>query len=208
MTKRMKVLAVVVVSTALTPLGGPARARARASAATAEGEPPAAAQSAAPNVTPSRPWVVRAEGAMLDTRSGSIGPHVELGVTVGRFVAARLSVEGTLMDGPDTAWSAMANARWDALRTESGRHALTLAAGPMVLVGNGVHGTTPLAHAELAYVYRAPVGLTALIAGGANMALTGSGYVPPPGGCFLGCPGELHQGDLLPHLRAAVGWTF
>ncbi len=102
----------------------------------------------------------------------------------------------------------MANARWEPLRTANGHHALTLAGGPMVLVGNGVHGTTPLAHAELAYVYRAAVGLTLLVAGGANMALTDSSYVAPSGGCFLGCAEELHRGDLLPHLRPAVGWTF
>ena len=78
----------------------------------------------------------------------------------------------------------------------------------MMLVGNGVHGTTPLARAELAYVYRAPFGLTALVAYGLNMELTDSSYVAPAGGCFLSCPEELHRGDLLPNLRAAVGWTF
>ena len=202
MTKLMNMLAVVGFSTGLMTLGGPARA------ATGEGETTTATGTATLNVTSARPWVVRAEGAMLDTRTGSIGPDLEVGITGGRFVLSRLSVEGTLMDGPGAAWSAMANARWEPLRTANGRHALTLAGGPMVLVGNGVHGTTPLAHAELAYVYRAPVGLTLLVAGGANMALTDSSYVAPSGGCFLSCPEELHRGDLLPHLRAAVGWTF
>jgi hypothetical protein len=202
MTKLMNLLAMAAVSTGLATLGGPARA------ATGEGETPTAAETAAPNVTNARPWVVRAEGAMLDARAGALGPHVEVGITAGRFVVSRLSVEGTLMDGPDASWSAMAAARWDLLRTANGQHALTLASGPMVLVGNGVHGTTPLAHAELAYVFRAPYGLTMLVAGGANMALTDSSYVAPSTGCFLSCPQEIHRGDLLPHLRAAVGWTF
>jgi hypothetical protein len=203
MAKLMNVLAVAVVSTALAPLGG-----SPALAIPPKEETPTAAQAPSLNVVAARPWVVRAEGAMLDTHAGSIGPHVEVGLTAGRFVATRLSMEGTLMKGPDASWSAMAGARWEPLRTENGRHALTLAAGPMVLVGNGVHGTTPLAHAELAYIVRAPDGLTVMVAFGENMALTDSSYVAPAAGCFLSCPQELHRGDLLPHVRLAVGWTF
>jgi len=162
----------------------------------------------APSPTSStRPWMVRAEGWILETRTGSIGPGVEVGVTAGRFVAARLALEGTLMDAPDGAWSAMANARWAPLRTGSGQHALTLAGGPLVVVHNGVHGTTPLAHAELAYLYQAPFGLTALAGVGLNMALADSGYVPPAS-CLLDCPSEIHRGDLLRQARLAVGWTF
>ena len=202
MTKVMNALAVAVVWTALAAYGG-----SPAHAMPATNETPMAAQEPSLNVTSARPWVVRAEGAMLDTHAGSIGPHVEVGLTGGRFVAARLSIEGTLMTGSDS-WSAMASTRWELLRTENGRHALTLAGGPMVLVGNGVHGTTPLAHAELAYIVRAPEGLTVLVAFGENMALTDSSYVTPAGGCFLSCPEELHRGDLLPQLRLAIGWTF
>jgi hypothetical protein len=198
MSARINMFVVAVVSAVLGQVG---------SAAASDGTP-TAAQVPSLNVAADRPWVVRAEGAMLDTHAGSLGPHVEVGLTAGRFVAARLSIEGTLMKGPDTSWSAMANARWEPLRTESGRHALSLAAGPMVLVGNGVHGTTPLAHAELAYIVRAPGGLTLLAAVGENIALADSSYVMPAGGCFLSCPEELHRGDLLPHLRLAIGWTF
>jgi len=203
MAKLMNVLAVAVVSTALMSLGG-----SRALAVPAQEETPTAAQAPSMNVAVARPWVVRGEGAMLDSRAWSIGPHVEVGLTAGRFVAPRLSIEGTLMKGPDASWSAMSSARWEPLRTENGRHALTLAAGPMVLAGNGVHGTTPLAHAELAYIVRAPEGFTVMAALGENMALADSSYVPPAGGCFLSCPQELHRGDLLPQLRLAVGWTF
>jgi hypothetical protein len=203
MAKLMNVLVVVLVSTVAAQFGG-----SPALAVPAEAETPTAAQAASLNVAAARPWVVRGEGAMLATHAGSLGPHVEVGLTAGRFVAARLSIEGTLMKGPDASWSTMASARWEPLRTENGRHALTLAAGPMVLAGNGVHGTTPLAHAELAYIVRAPDGFTVMAALGENMALADSSYVPPAGGCFLSCPEALHRGDLLPQLRLAVGWTF
>jgi len=202
MTRLSNLLAVVAIWTGLATLGAPAHAAAR------EGEPPTAAQTPAPSITTARPWVVRAEGAMLATQDGSLGPHVEVGITAGRFVLPRLSLEGTLMDGPDRSWSAMAKARWEPLRTADGWHALTLAGGPMVLVGNGVHGTNLLGHAELAYIVRAPGGLTLMVAGGVNIALTDSSYVPPSGGCFLSCPQELHRGDLLPDLRVALGWSF
>jgi len=200
MTKLANMLATVVVSVGLAPSGGATRA------AQPEGETPTVAGAVSSNL-PTRPWMVRAEGWILETRTGSIGPGVEVGVTAGRFVAARLALEGTLMDGPDGAWAAMANARWAPLRTGNGQHALTLAGGPLVVVNNGVHGTTPLAHAELAYLYQAPFGLTVLAGVGLNMALVDSGYVTPDS-CLLDCPSEIHRGDLLRQARLAVGWTF
>ena len=200
MTTVTNMLAAFVVSVGIAPSGGAARA------AEPEGETPTLAGTTS-STFPTRPWMVRAEGWILETRTGSIGPGVEVGVTAGRFVAARLALEGTLMDAPDGAWSAMANARWAPLRTGNGQHALTLAGGPLVVVHNGVHGTTPLAHAELAYLYQAPFGLTALAGVGLNMALADSGYVPPAS-CLLDCPSEIHRGDLLRQARLAVGWTF
>jgi len=200
MPKLANLLATLVLSVVIAPSGGAARA------AVPEEQTPTVA-GAASSTFPTRPWMVRAEGWMLEARTGSIGPNVEVGVTAGRFVASRLALEGTLMDGPDGAWSVMASARWAPLRNGNGQHALTLAGGPLVVVNNGVHGTTPLAHAELAYVYRAPFGLTALAGIGLNVALIDSGYVPPAS-CFLSCPGEIHRGDLLRQARVAVGWTF
>ncbi len=200
MTKLANMFATLVVSIGIALCGGAARA------AVPEEETPTVA-GAASSEFPTRPWLVRAEAWILETRTGSIGPDVEVGVTAGRFVAARLALEGTLMDGPSGAWSAMANARWAPLRTGNGRHALTLAGGPLVVVNNGVHGTTPLAHAELAYLYQAPFGLTALAGVGLNMALVDSGYVPPDS-CLLDCASEIHRGDLLRQARLAVGWTF
>jgi hypothetical protein len=83
----------------------------------------------------------------------------------------------------------------------------------------------PFAHGELAYVYRAPMGLTVLAGVGANLALASSPYVAPPSGCpdnnthtggdspvfciDLGPDAqELHAGDESAHLRLAVGWQF
>lgn len=200
MTKLANMLATLLVSAGIAPAGGAARA------AVPEKETPTVI-GARSSEFPTRPWMVRAEGWILETRTGRIGPDVEVGVTAGRFVAARLALEGALMDGPDGAWSAMANVRWAPLRTGNGQHSLTLAGGPMVVVNNGVHGTTPLAHLELAYLYQAPFGLTALAGVGLNMALADSGYVPPAS-CSLDCPSEIHRGDLLRQARVAVGWTF
>jgi hypothetical protein len=200
MSRLTNTLAALAMSFGIAPFGGVARA------AEPGGEPPTVAGSASTSL-PTHPWIVRAEGAILETRTGSIGPDVEVGVTAGRFVTSRLAFEGTLMDAPDGAWSAMANARWAPLRTGDGQHALTLAGGPLVVVNNGVHGTTPLGHAELAYLYQAPFGLTVLAGMGLNLALVDSGYVRPAS-CSLDCPGEIHRGDLLRHVRVAVGWTF
>ena len=102
----------------------------------------------------------------------------------------------------------------------TGRHALTVAGGPFLEIGNVVHGTIPFAHAELAYVYRNPTGLTFLVGAGPNIALASSSYVtPPPTPCGTGdsptfCidlgpdAQELHAGDTSAHLRLAVGWQF
>ncbi len=201
MSKLAEILVVVVVVSAdLATFYGPARA------ADAVGEEPAAVDAHSEDF-PSHPWILRAEGTILDTREGTIGPSIAVGLTAGRFVAARLSIEGTLLDGPNSAWSMMANARWAPLRTDNGRHALTLAGGPLVVMSNGVHGTIPLAHAEIAYIFRAWFGLTVLVGLGENLAVTDSSYVAPTS-CSLPCAKEIHRGDLLRQGRAAMGWTF
>jgi len=105
--------------------------------------------------------------------------------------------------------------------TANGRHAFTVAGGPFVEVDNVAHGTLPFAHGELAYVYRAPFGLTVLGGGGLNMALASSPYVTPTtapcddsGDAITFCidlgpdAQEMHAGDTNLHLRLAVGWQF
>ena len=194
-------------------------------AAASDAEPSALAS--APSATP-RPWSVRAEGSLVAMRDNWLSlPQPEVGLTVGRDLMPRLSVELTgsareVDNDHRRSWSALAAARWVAVASASGRHALTVAGGPFLEIDNVVHGTLPLAHGELAYVYRAPMGLTVLAGAGANIALTSSPYVAPANRCDGTNTGdspsfcidlgpdaqEIHAGDLSAHLRLAVGWQF
>jgi hypothetical protein len=197
-----------------------------AEAAAASGADPSIAASPA---SPSPgPWLVRAEGGLMAMRDSWLGiPAPEVGLTVGRDLASGFSVEltGNARE-PDSAerraWSAAAAVRWIAAANANGRHALTIAGGPFLEVGNVVHGTLPFARGELAYVYRSPIGLTVLAGGGVNMALASSSYVAPPpktcpdsgGDAITFCidlgpdADELHAGDMVGHMRLAVGWQF
>ncbi len=174
------------------------------------------------------PWLVRAESSLVGMRDNWLGmPGLELGLTVGRDLGAGFSVELTgsarEADGDyRRSWSTMAALRGVVAATANGRHAFTVAGGPFVEVGNVVHGTVPFAHGELAYVYRAPFGLTVLGGGGLNMALASSPYVTPTtepcddsgGDAITFCidlgpdAQEMHTGDTNLHLRLAVGWQF
>ena len=174
-----------------------------------------------------RPWLVRAEGSLVDMRDNWLGiPAPEVGLTVGRHVTPWFSVEltGSARNVEDQrrSWSAMALARGVLAANATGRHALTIAGGPFVEVGHHVHGTVPFAHAELAYVYRSSFGLTVLAGAGPNIALAGSPYVAPPprtcpdsgGDAITFCldfgpdAQELHAGDATFQTRLAVGWQF
>jgi hypothetical protein len=195
----------------------------------------ATADAAAPGADPSTlssaagpargPWLVRAEGSLVDMRDNWLGiPQPEVGLTVGRAVTPRFSVELTgsarrVEDNQRRSWSAMAVGRGVLAANATGRHALTIAGGPFVQIGHPVHGTLPFAHAELAYVYRAPFGLTFLAGGGPNVALASSPYVTPPstpcptdGSSFCLDFGpdaeEIHAGDVTGLVRLAVGWQF
>lgn len=193
-----------------------------ATAAAADAEAPAL--FGASHAAPSR-WIVRAEGSLVAMRDNWLSlPAPEVGLTVGRDLTPRFSAELTgsareVDNDHRRSWSALAAVRWAAIASASGRHALTIAAGPFLEIDNVIHGTLPFAHAELAYVYRAPRGLTVLAGGGPNVALASSSYVPPPSPCDttssqnlcidLGPDAhELHAGDASLHLRLAVGWQF
>lgn len=186
--------------------------------------PPAAVDTAAPSPPEARPWVIRVDTSIMGMRDSWLGiPTPELGVTVGRDLAPRLSLELTgsvreVDDDSRRSWSALAAARWAPLATANGRHALTVAGGPLVEIDNVVHGTIPFAHVELAYVYRAPFGLTVLAGVGPNVALASSSYVTPPSPCPAGSAfscldlgpdaQELHAGDVTLSARLALGWRF
>lgn len=196
---------------------------------------PVPAEGASPEVFPDHPripaeirwWEVRLDGSLVEMRDAWLAIATpELGLTVGRRLSRSWSVELTGSarasdrEGPSP-WSAMAAARWAAISSRNGRHQLTLAAGPFVEVNNIVHGTIPFAHAEVAYVYQAPFGLTVLAGFGPNIALASSSYVTPAkvpcnndGDSFAFCldlgpdAQEIHAGDRLVHMRLALGWQF
>jgi len=196
-----------------------------ATAAASDVEAPALASSATP--APSH-WLVRAEGSLVAMRDNWLSlPAPEVGLTFGRDLTPRFSVELTggireVDNDHRRSWSTLAVLRWAAIQSASGRHALTIAGGPFLEIDNVVHGTVPFAHAEVAYVYRAPMGLTVLAGGGPNVALASSSWVAPPSRCDTTNTGdslapcidlgpdahELHAGDASLHLRLAVGWQF
>lgn len=195
-----------------------------AATAAAAADTEARALSSAESTVPGH-WLVRAEGSLVAMRDNWLSlPAPEVGLTVGRDLTSRFSVELTgsareVDNNHRRSWSALAAVRWAAIASASGRHALTIAGGPFLEIDNVVHGTLPFAHAELAYVYRAPMGLTVLAGGGPNIALASSSYVTPPSPCDttssqnlcidLGPDAhELHAGDASLHLRLAVGWQF
>jgi hypothetical protein len=199
---------------------------AAAEAAAALGEDPPALSSVA-GAAP-RAWLVRAEGSLVGMRDSWLGlPEPEVGLTVGRDLGYGFSLELTgnareVASAQRRSWSVLAAARQVIIANATGRHALTAAAGPFLEIGNAVHGTVPFAHLELAYVYRAPFGLTVLAGFGPNIALASSSYVaPPPASCsndgdaiVLFCGGlgpdaqEIHAGDMIGMMRLAVGWQF
>lgn len=172
-----------------------------------------------------RPWRISVEGSLVPMRDNWLGiPTPEFGLTVGRDLTERFSVELTgrarEVEEARRSWSAMALARGVLIANGNNHHALTVAAGPFLEIDNSVHGTIPFAHAELAYVYRSSLGLTAMVGGGPNVALASSSYVSPPSRCTDRGDGstfcldlgpdaqELHAGDITVQLRAAVGWQF
>jgi len=187
-------------------------------------EEPTAVTAAAGGVAGS--WVVRAEGNLVDMRDDWLGfPGPELGLTVGRDLTSRISVELTgSARNPNSdkhSWSALAAGRAVIIANRTGHHALTVAAGPMIEIAHPVHGTLPFGHGELAYVYRSSFGLTALAGFGVNVALANSPYVSPPptscpgdGDAIVWCfdfgpdAGEIHTGDTTGTMRVAVGWQF
>ena len=198
---------------------------AAAANAVAADDPDPQVLSAAPAASPG-PWLLRADAGLVEMRDNWLNiPGPELGLTVGRDLIPRLSIELTgAMHGPGNehpSWAAMAALRGVIVANHTGRHALTVAAGPMFEIGNPVHGNMPFAHTEVAYVFRAPFGLTFLAGGGLNFALAKSRYVePPPAECPTGGDSvswcidlgpdaqEIAAGDATVHMRLAVGWQF
>jgi hypothetical protein len=101
-----------------------------------------------------------------------------------------------------------------ALNERNRRHALTLAAGPMLIAG-GPYGVVAFGHSEIGYEYRSDR-FTVLLAGGPDVALNDSRRVQPVSPCgssLLGGPGiacaiPFNRGDVFPHFRLGIGFAF
>jgi len=154
-------------------------------------------------------------GALVDASS--------LGLTAGGNVLERLSIEVTFGANPGSSSTsqsggvtttenvsggvaAMAVARYAALLSPGGGHALTFAVGPYALLSGG-YGPTAFAHGEAAYEYRGQY-VTFLVGYGANVVLNDSDRQPLLCGLGSTCVVGFDRGDVLGHLRLGVGATF
>lgn len=81
--------------------------------------------------------------------------------------------------------------------SDNHRHALTVAAGPLLVTG-GAYDRMVLARGEAGYEYRRAGGLTLLLAGGLAFV------VDPPGGSAP----RAHRGDAAAHARVGLGISF
>jgi hypothetical protein len=110
----------------------------------------------------------------------------------------------------DTGGRLMLAARLAGSVSENHRHALTAAAGPLLMVG-GAYGRVALLHGEAGYEYRRARGATFLLAAGLSTLLEDSAVPAPSGSCsgFLTfCPTQLKAGATGLHLRAGLGLSF
>lgn len=169
-----------------------------------------------------RGWELRADAGAIELRDGSFVPGLERGLTVGRRIGPWFTFEAAAAfrtSGDSGGLSVMALARGALVSLFDDQHQLTVAAGPLTVFDNDVHGDTTFLHTELAYIYRAKFGLVAMVAAGPNIALHDTPYQVPARPASTGgdnlfpipsLPGakEIHAGDRLAHVRVAVGWAF
>lgn len=181
-------------------------------------------------VTPPRiahPWILRAE---ID---GGGTPFVNLiftppnqnsvsalALTLGRNFTEAFSVEATLGADvfPGDIYSpgaeSMILGRGALVLDQARRHALTVAAGPMLIAG-GTYGPVAFVHTEVGYELHANR-WTVLVALGPDLTLTTSrpqSTAGCGGGGIFGpsepaCVRPFTKGDLFVHLRLGVGLTF
>jgi hypothetical protein len=147
------------------------------------------------------PFVLRTElGAMAFSRS-NVDRFAAL--TAGWSVRQWLAVEATAglglgdAGGGDGGGHLMLAARLTGDYSENHRHALTVAAGPLLVTG-GAYDRLVLARGEAGYEYRRAGGVTLLLAGGLAFV------VDPPGGATP----RLHRGDPAAHARVGLGISF
>jgi hypothetical protein len=186
--------------------------------------------AAAEEVRPPRiahPWILRAEAIAGGTplfiliftppNENSVSA---LALTVGRNFSEAFSVEATLggdfsprdIYSPGAESMIVGRGAWVLGQTR--KHALTMAAGPMLIAG-GAYGPVAFGHAEVGYERRSDR-LTFLIALGPDLTLTTSrpqSMTACGGGGIFGpaqpaCVRPFTQGDLFAHFRVGLGVTF
>jgi hypothetical protein len=131
-------------------------------------------------------------------------------VTVARDLVAASSVEGLVGRGywngnhRDTGWQLMLLGRYS-LRTASGVHGLSVAAGPSVALG-GDYGTVVFLQTELAYELRLHIGFNLILGGGPGVALMSSQQ--PYVSCGARLCDYFHQGNVGGRVHLGLGWSF
>jgi hypothetical protein len=104
----------------------------------------------------------------------------------------------------------MGNFRLLPVVSASGRHAFTLSGGALGFVA-GAWGPLAFAHTAVGYDLRLSDGLTLAATFGIDVALNDSREPRRKSGCALVCfgkPVNVHDGDVYPHVRLAVGRSF
>jgi hypothetical protein len=178
---------------------------------------PAAAAEEGTGTYPRReaPFVLRTEVHLIYFSLSNADGFVALtgAYSVSQFVAVEASGGiglGNTNVKDDTGGHFMLAARLAGSFSANHRHALTVAAGPMLMVG-GAYGRVALLHGEAGYEYRRARGVTLLLAAGLSTLLQDSAVPTPTGSCsgsFTFCPTRLEAGATGMHLRAGLGISF
>jgi hypothetical protein len=181
---------------------------------------------AEPTLAEERPWAVMPEIAFAPTPPTPLPGYLVVGLTVQRAFAGVLLLDATvgralpasalahMADGStgevslDPGTSARLLLRRAFPLDQRGQGALGVGLGPAVFAG-GAFGTVVLLRAEGGLDWRAPSGLTALIAVGYDLSLSESKRPIASAACITeDCPRYFRRGRGQPSTRVAVGYAF
>jgi hypothetical protein len=145
------------------------------------------------------PFVLRTEAHLILFSLSNTDAFVA--ITAGASVLRWLAIEGTAGIGAGKNISGDAGGHFMLAGRVSGdvsanhRHALTVAAGPLLVAGGG-YGRVLIAHGEAGYEYRRAGGVTLLLAAGLGVLVENSAMP------------ALRRGDLGGHARVGLGLSF
>jgi hypothetical protein len=160
------------------------------------------------------PFILRSELNLLFFSLSNADGFAAL--TAGYSVVQWLAIEATGGLGVgnnvkgDTGVHLMLAGRLAGSISDNHRHALTVAAGPLLVTGGG-YGNMAIAHGEAGYEYRRATGVTVLLAAGMGILLNDSAVPQPLASCagfFAFCPGQLKRGEPATHFRLGLGLSF